>query len=249
MTKTDTKAKVAEAESPENRMPTREEHESNAIKFLQSIRALCASEGKRFSVLCATWFWRHRVVVSRAIIRAGLKIDSQKGLAGVFENGDVARWKKGTEKQRRISRYCVLAVLETRAPITVSQIEVDLDGEAGRTEITSVLNDGVELGLFSKVTGRGSKASAYLATKRLLAETTERAWSKCTDPDVVEFARLVTTIADMRRLGRITREDEVKGLVAENDHETLIERIFWNALGEEERPDKSIEMVGDKVAY
>ena len=249
MTKKDTKAKVGEAKSAENRIPTRKEHESKAIEYLQSIRALCAEEGKRFSVLCATWYWRHRVVVSRAMIRAGLKIDSQKGIGDVYKDADIARWKRGTEKQRRISRYCVLAVLETRAPITVSQIEVDLDGEAGRTEITNVLNEGVELGLFKKTAGQGSKASVYVPTVKLLQQTTERVWSKCTDPDVVTFARFVTTLADMRRMGRLTREEEVKGSVTKNDHETLIERIFWNALGDEERPDKSIEMTGDKIAF
>ena len=249
MTKRDTKAKVGEDKSAENKIPPRKEHESNAIEYLQSIRALCAEEGKRFSVLCATWFWRHRVVAACAMIKAGLRIDSQKGVESIFADTDMARWKKGTEKQRRISRHCVLAVLETRAPITVSQIEVDLNGEAGRTEITNVLNEGVELGLFTKTAGQGSKASVYVPTAELLVQTTERVWSKCTDPDVVEFARFVTTLANLRRMGRLTREEEVKGSVTKNDHETLIERIFWNALGEEERPDKSIGMTGDKIAF
>jgi len=249
MSKKHPRTKVEEAESPENRRPTRKEHESNAIEYLQSIQALCAEEGKRFSVLCATWFWRHRVVVARAMVKAGLRIDSQKGIGDLYKDADIARWKRGTEKHRRISRHCVLAVLETRAPITVSQIEVDLDGGAGRTEITNVLNEGVELGFFKKTAGQGSKASVYVPTVKLLQQTTERVWSKCTDPDVVEFARFVTTLADMRRMGRLTREEEVKGSVTRNDHETLIERIFWNALGEEERPDKSIEMTGDKIAF
>lgn len=208
----------------------REEHEELFKGYMERMRGICKFLGIRFSVIPLAWFWRHRF---RAIVLTLRAVDKalHHPSTGDFEIGEkIQLWRKGSYQKHMITRACLTVSLETRNPITLSNVESFMDGAASRENIRAALNHGVDCGIYDKTEQR-SKSTKYTLTLSAVREMTERAFCKLTSAELIEWAKFVVAFDEMRRQSHQTYVDEEKGLVNKTDHQGLLEAIFWGPEG------------------
>ena len=155
---------------------------------------------QEFDPLIHSFLFRHRRYLFHILTKGSLALLRRRP-----EGPNVHRWRSTTLQTPEISRVCI-DLLTIQNEVTVSQIE-SASG-ASRESVRKCLNHAVELGLLNRHKNRRKKPEIFTLTDLMHEELADRHTAKFLDNDVVNLARAITTIDDLRRIAKKSREFE-----------------------------------------
>ena len=200
--------------------------------YLNRMRELCRYMKIRFTVQPTAYFWRNRFQATQLLLQGSDVLHTDPGDESFIVGATLKKWRTGTEQKKRICRKILETALATRGAVNSASIEVALNGDAKRSSILKVLNDAVELGLFTKHENGG--LTQYRITKLAVEEAAERAYCKLLDPRFLEMCHYAVALSGIHQAAVKTGINERSGKLLPSDHQGLIERLYW---GDDGRPD------------
>ena len=215
---------------------TFETHTELFKAYMDRMRAICKTINTRFSVLPLAWFWRHRFRAMLFVLKGVEILASKPGTNDVPIGPHIAKWREGSPQKTIIARSCLVLSIESRQPITVSQVEIYLENieqTCSRSQIRATLQDGVDTGIYKEVKGSGSSGTRFALTKTAVHEMTDRTFVKMQNPQLVEMARFVVAFDEMRKQSESTFLNESQGKITATDHQGILERLYWGDDGRE----------------
>lgn len=213
---------------------TFETHTEVFKAYMDRMRAICKTINTRFSVLPLAWFWRHRFRAMLLVLKGAEILASKPGTFGMPIGPHISKWREGSPQKTIIARSCLVLSIESRQPITVSQVEIyleNIDQSCSRSQIRATLQDGVDTGIYQEVKGSGSAGTRFALTKTAVHEMTDRTFVKMQDPQFVELARFTVAFDEMRRQSESTFINESQGKITATDHQGILERLYWGDAG------------------
>ena len=171
-----------------------------AINGLSRRARVYKNNGQEFDPLIHSFLFRHRRYLFHILTKGSLALLRRRP-----EGPNVHRWRSTTLQTPEISRVCI-DLLTIQNEVTVSQIE-SASG-ASRESVRKCLNHAVELGLLNRHKNRRKKPEIFTLTDLMHEELADRHTAKFLDNDVVNLARAITTIDDLRRIAKKSREFE-----------------------------------------
>ena len=171
-----------------------------AINGLSRRAKVYKNNDQEFDPLIHSFLFRHRRYLFHLLTKGSLALLRRRP-----EGPNVHRWRSTTLQTPEISRVCI-DLLTIQNEVTVSQIE-SASG-ASRESVRKCLNHAVELGLLNRHKNRRKKPEIFTLTDLMHEELADRHTAKFLDNDVVNLARAITTIDDLRRIAKKSREFE-----------------------------------------
>ena len=171
-----------------------------AINGLSRRAKVYKNNDQEFDPLIHSFLFRHRRYLFHLLTKGSLALLRRRP-----EGPNVHRWRSTTLQTPEISRVCI-DLLTIQNEVTVSQIE-SASG-ASRESVRKCLNHAVELGLLNRHKNRRKKPEIFTLTDRMDEELADRHTAKFLDNDVVNLAKAITTIDDLRRIAKKSREFE-----------------------------------------
>lgn len=171
-----------------------------AINGLSRRARVYKNNDQEFDPLIHSFLFRHRRYLFHILTKGSLALLRRRP-----EGPNVHRWRSTTLQTPEISRVCI-DLLTIQNEVTVSQIE-SASG-ASRESVRKCLNHAVELGLLNRHKNRRKKPEIFTLTDLMHEELADRHTAKFLDNDVVNLARAITTIDDLRRIAKKSREFE-----------------------------------------
>ena len=170
-----------------------------------------------FDPLIHSYLFRHRRYLFHLLTKGSLALLRRRP-----EGPNVHRWRSTTLQTPEISRVCI-DLLTIQDDVTVSQIE-SASG-ASRESVRKCLNHAVELGLLNRHKNRRKKPELFTLTALMHDELADRHTAKFLDNDVVNLARAITTIDDLRKIAEKSRKFEKRNPSGMDTWPTLQEDI------------------------
>tara|TARA_R100001163_G_C5033442_1_gene173122 strand:- start:351 stop:1016 length:666 start_codon:yes stop_codon:yes gene_type:complete len=201
-------------------------------RYLDRMKDICKFLGRRFTVHPTAYFWRNRYHATQLLLQASDALHMDPGADDFPIGPTIKEWRKGTEQKKRIVRKTLEVAMLTRGVVTAAVVEVALSGTAVRTSILKVLNEGVDVGVLTKIEVGGNMT--YKITKKASEEMAERAYVKLLHPAFLEAARFAIALEQIEQSAIKTGISERRGSLLPNDHQSMIERLYW---GDNGRPD------------
>tara|TARA_B100000676_G_C18090051_1_gene858777 strand:+ start:7531 stop:8187 length:657 start_codon:yes stop_codon:yes gene_type:complete len=171
-----------------------------AIDGLSRRAKVYKNNDHEFDPLIHSFLFRHRRYLFHVLTKG-----TQALLRRRPEGPNVHRWRSATLQTPEISRVCI-DLLTIQNTVTVSQIE-SVSG-ASRESVRKCLNHAVELGLLYRHKNRRKKPEEFTLTKLMTEELADRHTAKFLDDDVVNLARAITIIDDVRGMAKKSRKFE-----------------------------------------
>ena len=171
-----------------------------AINGLSRRAKVYKNNDQEFDPLIHSFLFRHRRYLFHLLTKGSLALLRRRP-----EGPNVHRWRSTTLQTPEISRVCI-DLLTIQNEVTVSQIE-SASG-ASRESVRKCLNHAVELGLLNRHKNRRKKPEIFTLTDLMHEELADRHTAKILDNDVVNLAKAITTIDDLRRIAKKSREFE-----------------------------------------
>lgn len=190
------------------------------------------ARGVRWSVNPVVQLWRLRFRAIYLFSMAGLWLQKHPSdqVADQHELGDIIReWRNSSASVGATVTRNILAKLCQSSTVTLAELEVLCDGQAGRSAINKLLKTGVKMGLLTQHQGE------YRATDLLMREAYDRVLFKLLDPEIVEFAEFVVMFSTLRENANIVGDLERSGkLDADEGIRQSIPEALYNAIYDEE---------------
>ena len=171
----------------------------NGKGLIDTVKLLKKNFGRRQAVMKERGLWVNRRPLCRAMTRAILTLQNHDMGTGIGQT--LWKWRDASVISSSVSRVVVDLLLEYPT-VTVSQVEAQCRSEAisvKRTAVNKVMAYGCELGILEVEAGNRD-GKEYALTVLAREELIDRMVLKYTEPDVLEFARNVLMIHEMRRL-------------------------------------------------
>ena len=164
-------------------------------------QAVMKQRGREYDEILSHSIWVNRRSLCRSMTRAILTLQNHDVGTGIGQT--LWKWRDASVTSTSVSRVIVDLLLD-HATVTVSQIEAQCRNEGisvTRTTVTKIMAHGVELKILEIAGGKGGRdGREYALTALAREELTDRMVLKYTEPDVLDFARNVMMIHEMRLL-------------------------------------------------
>ena len=196
-----------------------------AARFMRS-RKIWDMAGARHIRNVDAYMWRNRFQLMAVSARGIMATNTVPEVVGP----NLDKWRGMSPQSGNVIRTVLDHSIAQRRPFTVSEIEVALPGNfsLSRKSLHNVIKRGVELELLTPGCN-----STYEVTELLVDEFFARTTYRDLQPDLIEWARQIVMIADMREVATRTTELEERGSIHDSGRRTLIEEID-NGLHDDE---------------
>jgi len=183
----------------------------NGKGFVDTVKLLKKNYGRRQAVMkergrehdevLSHAIWVNRRPLCRAMARAILTLQNHDMGVGIGQT--LWKWRDASVTSSTVSRVVVDLLLEYPT-VTISQVEAQCRAESisvKRTAVNKIMTHAVELEILEVGGGASNRdGKEYALTALGREELIDRMVLKYTEPDVLEFARNVLMIHEMRRL-------------------------------------------------
>jgi hypothetical protein len=201
-------------------------------RYLDRMRDICKFLNRRFTVHPTTFFWRNRFQATQLLLQASDALHTDPGADDFPIGPTIKEWRRGTEQRKRIVRKTLDTAMTARGIVTAAAVEVALNGTAVRTSILKVLNEGVALGVLTRK--KDGETITYKVTKKCTEEMNERAYVKLLHPSFLAAARFAIALEQIETSAMQTGIAEKNGSQLPNDHQSIIERLYWGDDGRDD---------------